>query len=118
MKILRAFPLLFAVLSSGCYYDIEEELYPNSFCNTENVSWSADVQPLISGNCAISGCHVSGAQTPDLSTYAGAKAAADAGAILARAINGDPSPMPGSGLLPNCDRQTLKAWLDAGAPNN
>ncbi len=118
VKILRAIPFAIALLSSGCYYDIEEELYPDSFCDTENVTWTADVQPLISSNCAISGCHVSGAQTPDLSTYAAVKVAADAGAILARAINADPSPMPPTGLLPNCDRQALKAWLEAGAPNN
>ena len=107
-----------AVLSTGCYYDVEEELYPDSFCDTTNVTWSADIQPLISTNCAISGCHVPGFQTPDLTTYANVKAAADIGAIKARAIDGDPSPMPPSGLLPKCDRQDLQTWLDAGAPNN
>lgn len=109
---------LLALSLGGCYYDVEEELYPNRLCDVSNVTFSGTVQPLIQGNCAVPGCHVAGSQTPDLSTYAGIKAAADAGALVSRAVQGDPSPMPPTGLLPDCDRRRIEAWVNAGAPNN
>lgn len=110
--------VILALGLGGCYYDVEEELYPDRFCDLANVTFSGTVQPLIQGNCAVPGCHVAGAQTPDLSSYAGIKAAADAGALVSRAVQGDPSPMPPTGLLPDCDRRRIEAWVNAGAPNN
>jgi hypothetical protein len=104
--------------SSGCYYDNEEELYPNSFCDTALVTWASDIQPLINTRCAISGCHANGAVAPNLTGYTAVKAQADNGRLRARAIDGVPSIMPASGKLPACDIANLDAWLRAGAPNN
>lgn len=118
---MRAKDLLMLLLPFtvvGCYYDNEEELYPFSACNTQNVTWSADIQPIIQLRCATPSCHVVGGQTPDLSTYAGVKAQADAGRIKARVIDRTPSSMPPSGALPACDQQLIDAWLAAGAPQN
>lgn len=114
-------PILLVLLTmvfSACYYDNEEELYPNDFCETTAVSWSVTIQPLMQTRCAIPGCHVPGAQTPDLSNYNSVKAQADAGRIKARVIDGVPSIMPPSGRLPSCDQKKLEAWLLQGAPNN
>ena len=102
----------------GCYYDKEELLYPNSFCDTTNVTWSGTIQPLVASRCATPGCHVPGDQSPDLSTYQAFKAQVDLGRIQARAIQGTPSFMPTSGKLPSCNIQQLQAWIDAGALNN
>lgn len=103
---------------NGCYYDNEEVLYPNSFCDTSIVTWSGTIQPLMTSRCALPGCHVIGGQLPDLSTYTAVKLQADNGRIRARAINGSPSFMPASGKLPACDLEKLDIWLQAGAPNN
>lgn len=99
---------------SGCYYDVEEELYPGTACDLTNTTYSAAVQPIIATNCAVPACHVPGGTSPDLSTYAGASA--NAGGIDQRALVD--KDMPPSGQLSSCDQQTLKAWIDAGAPNN
>ena len=51
-------------------------------------------------------------------TYTAFKAQVDLGRVQARAIQGNPSFMPASGKLPNCNIQQLQAWIDAGALNN
>lgn len=108
--------LLFA--TNGCYYDKEELLYPASFCDTVGVTWTTDIEPLISTKCATATCHGNGFTAPNLTGYTAVKAQADNGRIRARAIDGVPSIMPGSGKLPACDLAALDAWLRAGAPNN
>ncbi len=116
---MRLVPLaLLAVALGGCYYDVEEELYPARFCDVTAVTYSGTIQPLLQGNCAVPGCHVAGGQSPDLSTYNGVRATAEQGLLEARAVLGTPSSMPPSGLLPDCDRRRLDAWIKAGAPNN
>ncbi len=110
--------LLVSAAFGGCYYDNEEELYPFSFCDTQNVTWSGTIQPIIQSRCAIPGCHVTGAQSPNLTTYAGVKSQADAGRIQARVIDRSPSAMPPSGALPSCELLAISAWLAAGAPEN
>ena len=102
---------------SGCYYDVESELYPSSnnvSCDTSNVTFTNVIQPMISANCAISGCHSSGAQLPDLSNYAGISASADR--IRVRSIT--EKTMPPSGPLSSCSISQLQNWLNAEALNN
>ena len=114
MKYL--FYLIALTALSSCYYDIESELYPN--CNVpESVSYELDIQPIISGNCAISGCHVQGGTGPgDFSTYNPLKARVDNGTFEEEVISA--RTMPPSGSLGECNILIIQAWLDAGAPNN
>ncbi len=47
---------------TGCYYDTEEELYPDSgsiVCDTVSVSYVNDVFPIMNSKCSYSGCHAS-----------------------------------------------------------
>jgi hypothetical protein len=106
--------VLFAL--PGCYYDTEEELYPNSFCDTTNVTWTADIQPLIQSSCAIPGCHVPGSQSPNLTSYSAVQT--NAAAIKGVIVDGAPFFMPPSGRLPSCDQQKVSQWVAAGAPQN
>ncbi len=110
--------MMLALALTGCYYDKEEVLYPNSFCDVTNVTWSGTIQPLVQSRCATPGCHVVGGQSPDLSTYSAFKAQVDLGRVQARAIQGTPSFMPPSGKMPNCNIQQLQTWINAGALNN
>lgn len=69
------------------------------------------VRSMMQTNCVLSGCH-GDSQTPIFS---------DPCAIIlnklkikARAVDGDPSPMPPTGLLPASERQKITDWLNAG----
>jgi hypothetical protein len=102
---------------SGCYYDVEEELYPAADvanCDTVNTAYSARISPLISTHCATSGCHVPNGQLPDLSNYN--DVAANVDIIEQRAII--EKTMPPAGPLPPCDIIALQTWINRGALNN
>lgn len=105
---------------TGCYYDNEQELYPNTSNNnqtdTGTVSYVATIQPLMATNCATPSCHAAGAQAPDLSTYQGVFNARDR--VNARAVNLNPTPMPPSGAMSQQNRNALSKWIAAGALNN
>jgi len=78
------------------------------------VTYTSHVKSYIDNNCV--GCHGSSGGV-SLGTYAEVKSEADAGRILARAINGSGSgPMPPSGLMPQETLDTLQFWLDQGSP--
>src|SRR6478752_10845549 len=93
--------LLFGVICiSGCYYDNEEDLYPNSTTSnttdTGTVSYATTIAPMMATNCTTPGCHAANGQLPNLTTHQGVYDSRDA--VKARAVFGDPSPMPASGL--------------------
>lgn len=115
-KVLFLFVSMGVLALHGCYYDNEEELYPNNFCDTANVTFNATIFPLIQSSCAIPGCHVTGAQSPNLSQAAEVLSIANNGNLKARVVLN--KTMPPSGALPACDRAAIQSWLDAGAPNN
>lgn len=108
--------LLGSFVLGGCYYDNEEELYSATPTDTAAISYAAIIQPMIAQNCAISGCHVTNAQLPDLSSYAGVLANKDR--VKARAVDGAPTPMPAAGLMSAENRNKLGTWIDRGARNN
>lgn len=107
-----------AICLPGCYYDNEEYLYPDTFCDTSAVTWSGTIEPLIQSSCAIPGCHVPGAESPTLTSYTAVKAIADDGRMRGVLILGTPAFMPLNGKLPACDQTKVQVWLDAGAPEN
>jgi mono/diheme cytochrome c family protein len=124
MKKLLIISLL-AILA-GCYYDNEQELYPDEpACDTTNVTYSGNIYPIISENCFV--CHNS--STPqgnvllkDYQTISAAAAipAGEYGSLYG-AISHDPgnSPMPKNGTqLSDCKIKQVKVWIDAGRPNN
>lgn len=44
--------------ATGCYYDKEETLYGRKIdCASVSYKYSVEVGPLITSNCATSGCH-------------------------------------------------------------
>lgn len=120
---MRAFFILSAgcALLSGCYYDVESELYaPSVPCDTAAVTFAGHIEPLVASECA--GCH-SGA-SPDggltLEGHAAISAAFLTGGAQDRVNRaaGSSGAMPPSGPLATCDLAALTAWIEAGAPNN
>ncbi len=125
LPILLTFAVSMVLLSS-CYYDNKEELYQNlnTNCETANVSFGTTIEPIITANCAIPGCHIGPANAGglDLSTYQGVKSSADAtgnGSLVGRITASSGSLMPQGGpRLPECDIQKIQQWVADGAPNN
>lgn len=81
-------------------------------CSTINAKFAADVAPIISSSCAISGCH-NGTQAPTLTTYA--QISANASNINAQVQSGT---MPKSGTLTTAQKNIIKCWVQSGALNN
>ena len=109
--------IIFLFIIQSCYYDNEEELYPNTpSCDTTNANFSQVIQPIINTNCAISGCHVPGTGRKDFSSYPGIKDVVDDGRLEDRVII--QGIMPPTGPLNDCDIMKIETWIENGAPDN
>ena len=109
-------------LFAGCYKDKKELLYPENDCDTTNVSFAADVLPVMNQYCAVSGCHhgAAPASAIDLSSYSGAQLIALNGRLVG-VINHSTgfSAMPkGGAKLSDCTISKISKWVADGAPNN
>ena len=122
MKKGYGFLLLIACFVTGCYYDNEEELYPNNTgCDLSIVTFSGTVNTVLNNNGCL-GCHSGGAPSGNvnLQGHANVKRVADNGRLFG-AINHSSGfvPMPQGGKkISACEISKVKAWIDAGAPNN
>lgn len=110
--------VIISVLITSCQYDNEEELYPDVECDTVNVSYAEDIEPIIDNSCATSGCHVDGGTgNGSFKNYTRVKAKVDNGSMRQRVVvTQDMPPDPES--LTACQINKIDAWIDAGAPNN
>jgi len=122
---LVAFMLVFM---AGCYYD---EVLPEPVVvdNTiGDVTFSGDIIPIFTQSCAVTGCHVSQGQHPDL-TAANAYSSLTADPDLINVAVPESSelyewltgkgtlPMPPSGIDASIAAKVL-AWIQQGAKNN
>ena len=93
----------------------EPEVTPSE-CESLAVSYSETVEPLISSACGITGCHVSGFEWGDFTSYAGVKEQAESGRLWL--LVGVVRTMPPQNSLFEEDLEMLKCWLDEGARDN
>jgi len=113
--------MLTGTLLTGCYYDVEEELYPATVsCDTSNVTYSLTVKPIIDDNCIV--CHSQASQQGSvvLETYNDIQVYASSGQLLG-AIKHESgfSPMPqGGAKLSDCNILKIEKWVSSGIPNN
>lgn len=120
IKYIPLIAVVMLVFAGGCYYDSEEVLYPNTFCDTVNVTYSGAIAPIIADNCLQ--CHSSGGTgfaSADLTSYSGVMVVVESGSLL-NAIRRTPSsiPMPPDAPLRSCDVKRIELWIADGAPNN
>ena len=111
------------VLIIGCSKTSEDKLTtptPPQTCDTVNMTYSTDVQPILQANCYS--CHgngnIEGGITLD--TYASVKSVAESGELIGVITHaaGYP-PMPdGGGKLSDCDINKIKDWINRGASND
>ena len=108
------------VFSQSCKYD-KEMLPPQSAClPAANVSFAADVQPILRANCFS--CHGNGSLFGNVScqTYDDVKALATSGRLLG-SISHTPgfASMPiGSPKLNDCNIDEVRTWIEEGTKNN
>ena len=100
---------------------LDLECDPNAgACDTENVSFSGFVQPLLESHCQ--GCHTGASPSGgvDLSTHSAIQVYANNGKLYG-AISHEAGfePMPqGGDKLDDCSLDKIKSWIEAGALNN
>lgn len=108
------------LMSPACYYDVEEELYVDTGCDTDNVTYTETILPILEANCYS--CHSESLNTGNvtLEGYSKLKVTVDSGRFLG-AIRHESgfAPMPeNQPQLASCTIEKIEAWVAAGAPNN
>jgi len=113
--------LMLTIQLSSCYYDNEEEVYPDSGgCDTTNVTYSGSVAPVLQANC--NACHSGNGPSAGIVTdnYTDLLTVVNSGQFKG-AINHSSgySAMPKNApKLSDCNLSKINKWIDAGAPNN
>ncbi len=84
---------------------------------SSGISLALDVMPLIKGTCAVSSCHVAGAQAPNFELESHYFSAAQ---NIKRVLESNSMPPPDSGKpgLKEEEKQKIICWVRDGAPNN
>lgn len=122
--LVRLFLLLPALLFAlhGCYYDVEEQLYPAAVnpCDTTNVSFSSTIVPILQQNCYS--CHSEAISIGAISVegYESVLTLVNNGRLVG-SINhlSGYQPMPSDApKLSNCNLSKIDAWINQGALNN
>lgn len=116
--------IVMAIGYTGCYQDV---ILPDATVDPDGppqaVSFSVDIAPMVNTKCGISGCHVSGAYKPYLTTSIAYKEIVNGGfvnilvpkeSILYQKINGEMREYIPSAV----DRQKIYDWIRNGAQNN
>jgi len=88
-----------------------------SDCDTLNMSYAQDIQPILSTNCV--GCHTSSAPSGGvaLDTYNSVKSVASSGRLYGTVAHlSGYKPMPPERQLDNCSILKIKAWINQGMP--
>src|SRR4051794_18664282 len=106
----------------GCSKQSEDKLTANAVCDTTNVSYAADVVPILVNNCyeCHGAGHTAGSGGIQLEGYSHIKVYADNG-YLSGNISHKPGyiGMPyGRPKLPACEINTVVAWVNQGSQNN
>jgi hypothetical protein len=111
---------MISMLAYSCYYDVEEELYPSTGCETTNLSYSLDIVPILNNNCYSCHDQASNFGNITLEGYDNVLPLATDGRLLG-AIKHESgfSPMPqNAAQLVACDIEKIETWIADGAPNN
>lgn len=115
--------LALSMILASCAKDNEEDLYPpiGDNCNTENVSYTQTVVPILNNNNCVS-CHAGAGASGgiQLDSHNAVAAAAASGRLLG-AIKHEAgySAMPqGGSKLSDCEISQIDAWIAQGAFDN
>jgi len=108
--------ILTTLMTSRCYYESEEHLFPSlNACDTTNVTYAGTIVPILSSNCYT--CHSNNTYTISGFNYQDTTvllAQVRSGQIY-RSITYQSHPMPPSSPISSCQIQVIKKWIDSGA---
>jgi hypothetical protein len=116
--------IIFLLSQIGCEKDY---LVPKVVEVNFPVSFSHDVLPIFSDDCAIPTCHISGGVPPNLTTDKAYDELMGLGyvdttnvdqSILYVRLTSTTKPMPPTGKLPAEEIAYIHAWIQQGALNN
>jgi mono/diheme cytochrome c family protein len=112
-----ALVVLLSISIYACKDKKEDTPTPTNVCNTDGVTYNTTIQPILAVNCFI--CH--GASGPanlqDITTLQELAANGKLFKVITHA-DGVPAMPKNQPKLSDCDIAKIKAWIDAGAPNN
>ena len=123
-----------SILFFACSYN-KGELKPASVCAplVKPVSFSADIVPILTQNCALSGCHSGSSPESNLNLEASKAYAAllkkgsgyvdtinPTSSVIYSSLVSVSSPMPPDGQrkLDACELKLIETWMKQGAKNN
>lgn len=114
--------ILSLFLITSCVYNNEEDLYPSSDCETDNVSYQDVVIPIMENNGCI-GCHNTTFPqgSVNLDNYDDVKISVDNGSLLGSIKHSDgfkPMPLNSTSTIDQCDIDKIESWIYDGAQNN
>jgi hypothetical protein len=129
MKKILSAGFVTVLLLGSCARNDTYTIKPQPVVVTKKVSFSTDLQPIFTANCALSGCHVSGGQNPDLTaanSYASLKTGGfyslenPASSIIYMRLTGGLTPQMPLGKTPNPSNieGLVLAWIQQGAKQN
>lgn len=123
MQMARILALTFCLAGllviSGCLVDKGDLVDPVSqdFCDSIQVTYDDTIKALIDQSCAFTGCHASGFQSGDFTSYSSMSAyGALDGRMAARVIDENPSSMPPGNPLPDSVKAIFQCWINDGYP--
>jgi hypothetical protein len=107
----------------GCKKDKADVLYPTTNnCDTINVTYSNQVAPILTKNCAFSGCHNTATKSAGYAydSYSETKVSVTNNALIGsiKHLSGFSSMPKGGVKLSNCDINKIQAWINQGALDN
>jgi hypothetical protein len=117
----------------SCAYNKGDEFNPNTICTSpiSNVSFSLDIQPILTTNCATANCHSGTSPEGNLNLEAtnayNALHKVGSGyidlqdprsSVLYSSLISRTSPMPPLGRLSACDLKRIEIWMQEGALDN
>lgn len=118
LVLSAAFILTFAIFQS-CTFDEAPRVLDCD--NLSDISFATDVLPILTTNCATTGCHddATGSSGYRFGNYTNTKEAVDGGRVVG-AINHENgfSNMPASFQLQPCEIDIIETWLNEGALDN
>ncbi len=109
------------IYSSSCYYDNEQELYPQlNTCHTDSMSYSTNIVPILTNYCLS--CHSASANQGgvNMEGYNQVKTYVSNNKFLQsiRHDNGVSQMPKNADKLDSCTIAKVAAWIDQGALNN
>jgi hypothetical protein len=127
MKRILKYTFLLLFMGFGLISCYKDTILPEAAVDPDGpaqfVSFKTDLAPIFSSKCALSGCHVSGAHKPYLTTDVSYQQIVNGGFINASvpkesriytAINSEMREYISSAA----DRQKIYDWIRNGTPNN